>query len=46
MMHLGFLIIVTANEMQWRASHDFGAEGCMIPYAAPTAYNSWPGAKW
>eukprot|EP01018_Ginkgo_biloba_P023991 Gb_27645 [translate_table: standard] len=34
------------NEMQWRASQDFGAEGCMMPYA-PTAYNPyWPGAQW
>ena len=32
--------------MQWRASQDFGAEGCMMPYDAPTAYNSWPGAQW
>lgn len=36
----------TTNEMQWRASQDFGAEGCMLPYAAPTAYNSWSGAQW
>ena len=40
MMHVGFFIIVTANEMQWRASEDFGAKGCMMPYASPSAYNS------
>ena len=46
MMHVGCFIIVTSNEMKWRASQDFGVEGCMMPYDAPTAYNSWPGAQW
>ena len=46
MMNVGCCIIVTTNEMQWRASQDFSAEGCMMPYDAPTAYNSWPGAQW
>ena len=46
MMHVGCFIIVIANEMQWRASQDFGAEGRMIPYVAPTTYNSWSGAQW
>ncbi|XP_011621452.1 E3 ubiquitin ligase PQT3-like isoform X1 [Amborella trichopoda] len=35
-----------ANDMQWRASQDFGAENCMMPMA-PGAYNPfWPGVQW
>eukprot|EP01018_Ginkgo_biloba_P034838 Gb_41215 [translate_table: standard] len=36
----------SSNELQWRASQDFGAQSCAMPYA-PAAYNAYrPGAQW